>query len=139
MIKILTEATSLKDPALWEKIVPSGLNPDGYLNLESLNENLDWYVDRGVVRARPDMSAVVDNSFADYAIQKLGRYPRRLSARAGEDLRAPRGAGPCDGAPRRDGRQAIEAHEQHAEQEEDEQPAAGVGPGDRRRIARQGD
>src|SRR5262249_40082471 len=43
-IKILTEATSLKDPALWQKIVPSGLDPNGYLNVDSLDESQQWYL-----------------------------------------------------------------------------------------------
>jgi len=75
VIKILTETTSLKDPALWQKIVPSGLDPDGYLNVESLDESQHWYLDRGLIRARVDLSQVVDQSFADYAVEKLGRYP----------------------------------------------------------------
>jgi NitT/TauT family transport system substrate-binding protein len=76
VIDILARTTSLKDAALIEKMAATGLNPDGYVDLPSLSSDTDWWVAHGYVKTRVDNSQLVDNSFVDYAIQRLGRYPR---------------------------------------------------------------
>jgi ABC-type nitrate/sulfonate/bicarbonate transport system substrate-binding protein len=73
-IDILTRTTSVKDPALFERMAPSGLNPDGYINMRTFSDDLEWWVNQGHVRTRVDPAQVVDNSFVDYAIDRLGRY-----------------------------------------------------------------
>lgn len=74
VIKILTQATSTKDPAVWEKMVPTGLNPDGYINLDSYAYQIDWYFKNGQIKEKRDAKDLVDNQYVDYAIGVLGKY-----------------------------------------------------------------
>ncbi|HZU04694.1 MAG TPA: ABC transporter substrate-binding protein [Chloroflexota bacterium] len=77
IIDILTRNTVVKDPALYERMAPPGLNPDGYVYLRSLSEDIDWWVSRGYLPARVDPAQIVDHSFVDYALARLGRYAPR--------------------------------------------------------------
>jgi NitT/TauT family transport system substrate-binding protein len=74
MIEILTRTTMVKDPVLLERIAPTGLNPDGYINLQTFAQDIDWWVEHGYVKTRLDPAQVVDHSFVDYAIERLGHY-----------------------------------------------------------------
>jgi ABC-type nitrate/sulfonate/bicarbonate transport system substrate-binding protein len=76
VIEIMTRTTTVKDPAIWEKMVTPGLNPDGYVNVESLAYDQEWYLARGVVRERVDINQVVDMQYVEYALSRLGRYAR---------------------------------------------------------------
>ncbi|MFS8639222.1 MAG: ABC transporter substrate-binding protein [Symbiobacteriaceae bacterium] len=74
IIPIMTEYTALKDASLWEKVYVPGLNPDGRLNGESLQAQLDWYRENGHFTGEVDLQRVVDQSLADYAVGVLGPY-----------------------------------------------------------------
>jgi NitT/TauT family transport system substrate-binding protein len=74
VVDILTRWTTLKDPALYERMAPAGLNPDGYVNIRSLSDDVEWWSAQGYIRARVVPASVVDNSFVDYAIERLGHY-----------------------------------------------------------------
>lgn len=73
VIGILSRATGASAQVL-AQAVPAGLNPDGYVNKEGLAADLRTLVELGYVTQAPDMNAVVDNQYADYAVQQLGRY-----------------------------------------------------------------
>jgi NitT/TauT family transport system substrate-binding protein len=74
--EIIAKHSATKDPAMIKRMVPAGLNPDGYVSERSIEGDLDWYFERGYVQQRPDLRRLVDNSYVDYAIQQLGRYAR---------------------------------------------------------------
>ncbi|MBI2953472.1 MAG: ABC transporter substrate-binding protein [Chloroflexi bacterium] len=74
VIKILTELTALKDASVWEKMVPPGLNPDGYLNAESLMNTVDWLLKNDQIKQKPKPEDFIDNQYVDYAIGVLGKY-----------------------------------------------------------------
>lgn len=76
VIKVLTEHTAVKDPALLAKIEHSGINPDAYLDVKGIESDQEWYIQRGYMKEKVDLSQVVDNQFADYVISKLGKYQR---------------------------------------------------------------
>ena len=42
--------------------------------MRTFSDDVEWWVNIGYVRARVDPTQVVDNSFVDYAIDRLGRY-----------------------------------------------------------------
>ena len=77
IIDILARTTGVSDPALYEHMVPPGLNPDGYVNLRSMNDDIEWWVTHGYLSSRIDAAQLVDNSFVDYAIDRLGSYVAR--------------------------------------------------------------
>ena len=57
--------------------MPSGIDPDGALNQESMDYDQDWYVTRGYMREKVDLSMVVDLSHREAALQRVGRYVPR--------------------------------------------------------------
>ncbi len=74
VVQILIHNTALKDPAVYDRVVVPGLNPNGRVNLESLNEQQTYFISKGSQRARVDMSKAVDNQYVDWAVQQLGVY-----------------------------------------------------------------
>ncbi|MFI5267186.1 MAG: ABC transporter substrate-binding protein [Chloroflexota bacterium] len=74
MIDILANNTPVKDKALYEKMGYDYYDPDGYINTKAVAFDLDWYASHDYVKQKPDLSKVIDNSYVDYAISKLGKY-----------------------------------------------------------------
>ncbi|MEJ2181470.1 MAG: ABC transporter substrate-binding protein [Gammaproteobacteria bacterium] len=64
IIKILTKHTRIKDAAIYQKVVPVGLSPDGMVNVLSLKKDAQWYKEKGYVKAVPDIDNIVDLSYA---------------------------------------------------------------------------
>ncbi len=74
IIRILAKYTDVTDPSILSSMVPVGMNPDGYLNQDTMKSDLEWYRQVGTVTAPVDMSQVIDNSFCDFIVQQLGKY-----------------------------------------------------------------
>lgn len=74
IIDILVRNTTLKDAALYEQILPPGLNPDGAISVPTLQGDIEWYRQHGVLPADFDITRVIDNQYVDYALQQLGKY-----------------------------------------------------------------
>lgn len=49
------------------KIAPVGLDPDGFVNGDSIKDQQDWYAAHGFVKSPVNIDTVVDNSFAERA------------------------------------------------------------------------
>jgi NitT/TauT family transport system substrate-binding protein len=77
VIGVLTEYTPIKEPSLFEQMVPSGIDPDGNLNLEGLEYDQGWYLERGYLREKIDLGRLVDFRYREAALQRLGRYAPR--------------------------------------------------------------
>jgi NitT/TauT family transport system substrate-binding protein len=73
-IKIMVETGPVKDPAMFDRIAPEVFNPDGYVNVDSVVADYEWYVANGFVKQQIDPRSVIDNQFVSYALEKLGRY-----------------------------------------------------------------
>jgi NitT/TauT family transport system substrate-binding protein len=73
-VAILTRNTTVKDPALYDRMVMPGLAADGRLNVASLAEDQDYFLAAGLQQQRIDINTLVDHSFADAAAQALGPY-----------------------------------------------------------------
>ena len=76
IIDILTRRTNVKEAAVWERIAPPSVNPDGYVIVRTLAEDQDMFAEMGAVPTKVDIGRVVDHSFVDYAIARLGPYQR---------------------------------------------------------------
>ncbi|MBS0518383.1 MAG: ABC transporter substrate-binding protein [Proteobacteria bacterium] len=74
IVAILSKNTSVKRPELYEKMVMPGLNPDGEVNLDGMKADMAWFHSKGYLKETIDLSKVVDSSFVDEALKKLGRY-----------------------------------------------------------------
>jgi len=75
VIDILARNTRV-DPAVVERMTPVGLNPDGYINMDTFAADVEWWTSQGFIKTRVDPADVVDHSFVDYAIERLGHYAR---------------------------------------------------------------
>ncbi|MGE5585898.1 MAG: ABC transporter substrate-binding protein [Bacillota bacterium] len=74
IIKILAETSVVKDPAVYDKMFPIGLNPNGYVRMKGVQMDLDWYRARGLLKGKLDAEDVVDNQWCDFAVKVLGEY-----------------------------------------------------------------
>jgi ABC-type nitrate/sulfonate/bicarbonate transport system substrate-binding protein len=70
---ILAKHTAVKDLALLAKIAPTGFDPNGRLELKSLEADQDWFLKLGLQQARADLGKVIDYQFVDYAVSRLGK------------------------------------------------------------------
>jgi NitT/TauT family transport system substrate-binding protein len=76
MISILTEYATIKDPAIYRAITPTGMNPDGEVNVRSLAHDLDFYAEQGLVKKKVDFDDLVDMSYAHTVVKELGPYKK---------------------------------------------------------------
>ena len=74
IVDILARQTAVKDPALYEQMGFSYIDPNGRLDEESLGEQLAWFTQQGFVPQPPVVRESVDLSFADFAVERLGWY-----------------------------------------------------------------
>ena len=51
-MEILTKYTAIKDPAVYKKIVVPAFSPNGEMNVQSIKDLQQWYVDNGFVQTR---------------------------------------------------------------------------------------
>ena len=76
VIAILAEATPIKDPAIYKAITPTGMNPDGKVNIRSLADDAAFYREQGLITGNIKVADVVDESFVEAALKELGPYRR---------------------------------------------------------------
>jgi len=74
IIDILCKYSVIKDPALYEKLFPTGLNPDGYIKMKGIELDLAWYKENNLLKADIKLEDAVDNTFVDFALKVLGPY-----------------------------------------------------------------
>ena len=74
VIDILARRTTIQNPQVWERMSPAWFSPDALPNLEQLLSDQDFYLQHGYISQRADLAAVVDPSYAEQALQRLGRY-----------------------------------------------------------------
>lgn len=74
IIDILCKYSVIKDPALYEKMFPTGLNPDGYLRMNGIASDLAWYKENDLLKAEIKLEEAVDNKYVDFAVKTLGKY-----------------------------------------------------------------
>jgi ABC-type nitrate/sulfonate/bicarbonate transport system substrate-binding protein len=75
--QILAQYTTVKDLALYDRIVPAGLDPDGRLNVPGVRDDVALFVRLGCISGEaPDVGRVIDESYLNYALSVLGPYAR---------------------------------------------------------------
>ena len=76
VIGILQKYTVFKDPALYAAMTPNAVNPNGAVNVASMNQDIAAWKDLGELQGNPTAEDVVDRSFVDTAVRQLGKYRR---------------------------------------------------------------
>jgi NitT/TauT family transport system substrate-binding protein len=74
VVPILIQHTTVKDPMLFDKAIPSGLKPDAIPNVESMKDALAYFVGTGDVKQQFDLDKYIDLSFIREANQQLGPF-----------------------------------------------------------------
>ncbi|MBI4317069.1 MAG: ABC transporter substrate-binding protein [Chloroflexi bacterium] len=74
VVSVITKNTPVTDPALVSRILPTGFDADGRVNIKSLQDEQDWYLKRGYIKDKIDYNKVVDYQFMNYAVDRLGAY-----------------------------------------------------------------
>jgi len=74
IVAALARNSSVSDPAAYDRITPTGFNPDGYINVDSIAADQEYFISTGVLPQRVDLAEVIDHQYVDYAIGRLGRY-----------------------------------------------------------------
>ncbi|MGD0025372.1 MAG: ABC transporter substrate-binding protein [Xanthobacteraceae bacterium] len=74
VIAILAASTPIKDAAIYKSITPTGMNPDGRVNVQSLADDLQFYREQGLIKGDVKLDQLVDQSFVDAVLKELGPY-----------------------------------------------------------------
>ena len=74
VVSILTRQLPVRDPDLYDRMGFAYVDPDGRVDEASIADQLQWYTQQGMVPEPVDLTRVVDLGFADFAVQRLGRY-----------------------------------------------------------------
>lgn len=73
VVSILTKYTNMKDPAAYDRMDWSWMDPNGEVSLDGLRAQQDWYAAQGSVPKKVVVEQMVDRSFLDYALSRVGR------------------------------------------------------------------
>ena len=79
VIKILTEYSFIKDPAVYRAIVSQAIDPDGQLNMPSLQMAWQYFKDTKEIDGSVKVEDVVDLSYVHEASKALGPYVKKTS------------------------------------------------------------
>ena len=72
VVPILIEHTTVKQRDLFEKAIPSGLRADAMPNVQSIKDDLDYYLQKGKVTKKFDIDNYFDLSYIQQANKDLG-------------------------------------------------------------------
>ena len=78
MIKILTQYSFIKDPAVHRDIVSQAVDPNGSLDMPSLQMFWQFFLDTKQIDGSVKVNDVVDLSYVHEAAQKLGPYVKKI-------------------------------------------------------------
>ena len=73
-ILLLKKHIKIETDAIWDKMIPVGIDPDGYLNKVSLAEDMKWYREHGFADRPCDVEKAVDHVFVEKALKRLGKF-----------------------------------------------------------------
>ena len=74
IIDVLCRYSVIKDPLLYDKMYPTGLNPNGYVRMKGIDMDIAWYKKNHLIKPDIKLETVVDNRYVDYAVNILGSY-----------------------------------------------------------------
>jgi NitT/TauT family transport system substrate-binding protein len=76
IIDILVRYGPFKDPQIYKSFVMAFCDPDGKLDMKSLQTDVDIFQELKMLERPVDLTTVVDTSFVDWAVQQLGPYKK---------------------------------------------------------------
>ncbi|MBI2848681.1 MAG: ABC transporter substrate-binding protein [Chloroflexi bacterium] len=76
VVDIAIKYTATKDPAMYDKMEWIGTRPDGEIDKASIMDQQNWYLANGYITSKVPIEKIVDDTFVDNAIKKLGKYKK---------------------------------------------------------------
>jgi len=70
---ILSKYTPIKDPAMFTRMATHDIEPNGVMDATVMNEVQGYFIKYGTQQQKVDLSNVIDSSYAEYAVSRLGR------------------------------------------------------------------
>jgi NitT/TauT family transport system substrate-binding protein len=80
VVAILVEYSHIKDPAVHRAIISHAVDPDGYVNVDSLKHAWQFFKDTKQIDGSVPVEAVLDLSFVQDAAKALGPYNKKTTA-----------------------------------------------------------
>jgi len=75
VVQALVAHTAVKDPTLYDRMEPSYVNPNGWVQVDNLKEQQREFGELGLLDGPPaDLDRVVDLSYVENALRVLGQY-----------------------------------------------------------------
>ena len=75
IVSVLAARSAVKDPALYDQMGFSYIDPNGRLDQASLTEQLEWHTRQGFVAEPPNVADAIDMSFADLVVSSGNTGP----------------------------------------------------------------
>ncbi len=72
-VQILVKYSVVKEPNLYNVMEMPYLDPNGLLHKKSMDAQYKWFVDKGLYTGKKTLDDILDQSFADFASQRLGK------------------------------------------------------------------
>lgn len=79
VVAILVEYSHIKDPAVHRAIISHAVDPDGYVNVESLKRAWEFFKDTKQIDGTVTVEDVLDLSFVHNAAKALGPYAKKTT------------------------------------------------------------
>lgn len=73
VVRSVSRATKI-DPKLYRSMVANYVHPDGKVNVASLRRDYSFFQKQGWAEGKASVGSIVDTSFAEAAVKKLGPY-----------------------------------------------------------------
>jgi hypothetical protein len=70
----MQQYTPLQERTFFDDMRPAGLNPDGYIDLDSIARDVRWHAGNGYMDRLIDGGTIVAHGPVGYAFGVLGRY-----------------------------------------------------------------
>ena len=86
VIKILTDYSFIKDPAVHRDIVSQAVDPDGALDMSSLQMVWQFFKDSKQIDGTVKVKDAVDLSYVHEASKKLGPYVKNMAPSSRHDV-----------------------------------------------------
>lgn len=74
LVRILINAKAVPNAEFFDKMNKVALDPNGYINVESIQYDMEAYLARGMVTQKVPVELMIDHSFVEHALQVLGKY-----------------------------------------------------------------
>jgi NitT/TauT family transport system substrate-binding protein len=74
IIKLMTQKYAVKDAAMYDRMAPFPIDPNGRLNLASIDLDLNFYKKHGLLTGDVQTARLVDTTLATEIVKALGEY-----------------------------------------------------------------